>query len=54
MEAWHKIGMERLRQIEGLRDDIPLIPAPDDFYKAQETVSRAIIRAHGLEKGNKK
>ncbi|MDP1713139.1 MAG: hypothetical protein Q8L41_00210 [Anaerolineales bacterium] len=36
-------GMERLLQKQGIRDDIPLIPSLDDFYKAPETLSRTIF-----------
>lgn len=36
-------GMGRLRQNQGLRDDIPLIPSLNDFYKARQTLSRTIF-----------
>ncbi|MBL8101306.1 MAG: hypothetical protein JNM02_02135 [Anaerolineales bacterium] len=39
------MGMERIIQKQGLRDDIPLIPSLDDFYEAPETVSRTIFTA---------
>ena len=56
MDAWKKAGvtgatiffstgMERLRQMKGIRDDIPLIPSLDDFYEAPETVSRTVFTA---------
>ena len=37
------LGMERILQKQGIRDDIPLIPSLDDFYEAPETVSRTIF-----------
>lgn len=36
-------GMGRLRQNQGIRDDIPLIPSLNDFYKAQQTLSRTVF-----------
>lgn len=56
MSAWNKIGvdgatvffstgMERVRQKQGIRDDIPLIPSLDDFFEAPETLSRTIFTA---------
>ncbi|MCE9647216.1 MAG: hypothetical protein K8S20_14565 [Chloroflexi bacterium] len=36
-------GMERILQKHGIRDDIPLIPSLDDFYKAPETISRTVF-----------
>jgi hypothetical protein len=52
--AWEKIGvqratvlfstgMRRLRQQEGLRDDIPLMPSLEDFYEMSQTFSRTIF-----------
>ena len=36
-------GMRRLRQEEGLRDDIPLIPSLESFYQMSQTFSRTIF-----------
>lgn len=36
-------GMRRLRQKEGMRDDIPLMPSLDNFYEAPQTFSRTIF-----------
>ena len=36
-------GMRRLRQKEGLRDDIPLMPSLDDFYEMSQNFSRTVF-----------
>ncbi|NWG34486.1 MAG: hypothetical protein HXY42_08600 [Chloroflexi bacterium] len=36
-------GMRRLRQKEGLRDDLPLMPSLEDFYEASQAFSRTIF-----------
>ncbi|MDL1912610.1 hypothetical protein FBQ81_18280 [Chloroflexi bacterium CFX6] len=36
-------GMRRLRQEEGLRDDIPLMPSLETFYQMSQTFSRTIF-----------
>ena len=36
-------GMSRFRQMEGMREDIPLMPSLDDFYEAPPTLSRTIF-----------
>ncbi|GMV34152.1 MAG: hypothetical protein DYG85_14020 [Chloroflexi bacterium CFX1] len=36
-------GMGRMRQKQVIRDDIPLIPSLDDFYKAPQTLNRTIF-----------
>ncbi|HSQ39437.1 MAG TPA: hypothetical protein VLM78_04695 [Anaerolineales bacterium] len=36
-------GMRRLRQKEGMRDDIPLMPSLNSFYELPDTFSRAIF-----------
>ncbi|HUE99484.1 MAG TPA: hypothetical protein VMN99_09530 [Anaerolineales bacterium] len=54
IEAWQGIGvhratilfstgMRRLRQKEGFRDDIPLMPSLQDFYEMPQTFSRTIF-----------
>ncbi|MBN2119234.1 MAG: hypothetical protein JW730_21870 [Anaerolineales bacterium] len=54
IDAWKKIGvhratvlfstgMRRLRQQEGLRDDIPLMPSLEDFYEMSQAFSRTIF-----------
>lgn len=54
LEAWNKIGVDgatvlfssgmgRLRQKQGMRDDLPLIPSLDDFYEAPQTLGRTIF-----------
>lgn len=36
-------GMRRLRQKEGLRDDLPLMPSLDDFYEMSQNFSRTVF-----------
>lgn len=36
-------GMRRLRQKEGLRDDIPLMPSLEDFYEMSQNFSRTVF-----------
>jgi hypothetical protein len=36
-------GMGRIRQQEGWRDDMPLIPSLRDFYEAPENMNRTIF-----------
>jgi hypothetical protein len=36
-------GMRRLRQMEGLRDDIPLMPSLEDFYEMSQNFSRTVF-----------
>lgn len=54
IDAWQKIGvqratvvlstgMRRLRQKQGMRDDIPLMPSLSDFYEISEAFSRTIF-----------
>lgn len=54
IEEWEKVGvnratvmfstgMRRLRQEEGLRDDIPLMPSLESFYQMSQTFSRTIF-----------
>lgn len=54
MDAWQEVGvqratvvlstgMRRLRQKQGMRDDIPLMPSLSDFYESAEAFSRTIF-----------
>jgi hypothetical protein len=54
LTAWEKLGVSgvtvlystglgRLRQRQGLRDDIPLMPSLEDFYEAPEKLSRTLF-----------
>lgn len=54
MEAWDKegvngatitfsVGMGQFLEKLGMRDDIPLIPSLEDFFEAQEKLSRTIF-----------
>lgn len=54
MDAWQETGvqratvllstgMRRLREKQGMRDDIPLMPSLNDFYEANEAFSRTIF-----------
>jgi hypothetical protein len=36
-------GMRRLRQREGLRDDLPLMPSLEDFYEVAQNFSRTVF-----------
>lgn len=36
-------GMRRLRQKEGLRDDLPLMPSLEDFYEMSQSFSRTVF-----------
>lgn len=36
-------GMRRLKQREGIRDDIPLMPSLQNFYEPAQTFSRTIF-----------
>ena len=36
-------GMRTLRQKDGLRDDIPLMPSLDDFYELSQNFSRTVF-----------
>lgn len=36
-------GLGRIRQKEGLRDDVPLIPSLDDFFRHQGDISRTLF-----------
>ena len=36
-------GMGRIRQLQGWRDDMPLIPSLRDFYEAPENLNRTIF-----------
>jgi len=36
-------GLGRIRQLEGWRDDMPLIPSLSDFYAAPENLNRTIF-----------
>jgi hypothetical protein len=36
-------GMRRLRQKDGLRDDIPLMPSVEDFYEISQNFSRTVF-----------
>lgn len=36
-------GLGRLRQLEGWRDDMPLIPSLSDFYGVPENMNRTIF-----------
>lgn len=36
-------GMGRIRNLEGWRDDMPLIPSLRDFYEAPENMNRTIF-----------
>ncbi len=36
-------GLGRLRQFKGWRDDLPLIPSLEDFYKAEDHFNRTIF-----------
>src|SRR5688500_17752525 len=36
-------GMGRIRQLQGWRDDIPLIPSLRDVYEAPENMNRTIF-----------
>ncbi|MBU4226617.1 MAG: hypothetical protein KKC71_12465 [Chloroflexi bacterium] len=40
-------GLGRIRPREGLRDDIPLLPALEDFYPDPESLSRTIFTVIG-------
>ena len=44
LKEWEEAGVENAT-VQGIRDDIPLIPSLDDFYEAPETVSRTIFTA---------
>jgi hypothetical protein len=43
-------GLGRIRQLEGWRDDMPLIPSLRDFYEAPENMNRAIFTTVSNEK----
>lgn len=54
IEAWEEIGihratvlfstgMRRLKQREGMRDDIPLMPSLQNFYEPSQTFSRTLF-----------
>lgn len=54
IRAWEEIGihratvlfstgMRRLKQREGIRDDIPLMPSLQNFYEPSQTFSRTIF-----------
>lgn len=36
-------GMRRLRQREGLREDLPLMPSLEDFYEISQNFSRTVF-----------
>ena len=36
-------GLGRIRQLEGWRDDMPLIPSLSDFYEVPENMNRTIF-----------
>jgi len=36
-------GLGRIRQLDGWRDDMPLIPSLRDFYEAPENMNRTIF-----------
>jgi hypothetical protein len=36
-------GLGRIRQLDGWRDDMPLIPSLSDFYQAPENMNRTIF-----------
>jgi len=36
-------GLGRIRQLEGWRDDMPLIPSLSDFYEIPENMNRTIL-----------
>jgi hypothetical protein len=36
-------GLGQIRQLEGWRDDMPLIPSLSDFYEAPENMNRTIF-----------
>jgi hypothetical protein len=36
-------GLGRIRQLDGWRDDMPLIPSLSDFYEAPENMNRTIF-----------
>jgi hypothetical protein len=36
-------GLGRIRQLDGWRDDMPLIPSLSDFYDAPENMNRTIF-----------
>ncbi len=41
--VWYSTGLGRLRDNEGLRDDIPLIPSYNDFFSQPEHNGRTIF-----------
>ncbi|GAB4488377.1 MAG: hypothetical protein Fur0016_00760 [Anaerolineales bacterium] len=43
MTVWYSTGLGRLREKEGLRDDIPLIPSLSDFFSQPEHYGRTIF-----------
>ncbi len=54
LAAWEKLGVSgvtvlfstglgRLRQRQGMRDDLPLMPSLEDFYEAPEDLSRTLF-----------
>ncbi len=42
-------GLGRIRQLNGWRDDMPLIPSLKDFYSAPENLNRTIFTAVNTE-----
>ncbi|HKY55084.1 MAG TPA: hypothetical protein VJM08_12295 [Anaerolineales bacterium] len=43
-------GLGRIRQLEGWRDDMPLIPSLRDFYEVPENMNRTIFTIVNDEK----
>ena len=60
--AWEEIGVQgatvlfstglgRIRELDGWRDDMPLIPSLSDFYEIPENMNRTIFTTVNDDKG---
>jgi hypothetical protein len=43
LAAWERTGVGGVRQKEGLRDDIPLLPGLEDFYRHDADTSHTLF-----------